>query len=124
MAEVFRLILFTPRPGMGYPEGGSYDTGANYGGCSQANAAACDPQQFAHLQDAVNYAKSKNETPVRVNDESQVWAILNGQQPITDNMIVTDASVSNMFGNMSPLMIGAIALGAIFILPKLLGGSR
>ena len=120
--EIFRLILFTPRPGMNYPEGGSWDTGATYGGCSKANTAACDPQQFNTLQDAVNYAHAHNETPVRMSTEAEVWAVLDGQKPITDDMIVTDGGFS--LAGMSPLTLGVIALGAVVVLPRLFGGRR
>lgn len=115
MNEVYRLILFVPRPGLNYPEGGSYDTGATYPNCNQSNTAPCDPQQFAHVEDAIRYAKSKNEIPVRVANEMQVWSILNGQTPITDDMVI---SGGGLFDN--PMMLAAVGIGALFVLPKLL----
>jgi hypothetical protein len=114
MAEVFRLILeYSP---------GRVDTGATYGGCSQANAGACDPQQFANVQDAVNYAKSRGETPIRVTSEDEAWLVANGQKPITDSMVIRgDGSFSLSSLTSDPMMLGVVALGAIFLLPKLLG---
>ena len=115
---VYRLILFTPRPGLDYPEGGSYDTGATYQGCSQDNPGACHAAQFNHLEDAVQYAKHNNEIPVLVSTEADVWAILAGQKPITDNMIVTEKSSGLLAGIDTNTML-ALGIGALVILPML-----
>lgn len=125
MADIYRLILFTPRPGLGYPEGGSYDTGANYPGCSVDNPGACHAVQFNHLEDAVAHAKNNKEIPVLVSNEADVWAILAGQIPITDNMIVPDdasssgKALASMFGGLDTNTVIAIGVGALFLLPKL-----
>src|SRR5262245_6548132 len=120
--EVYRLILRTPRPGISYPEGVSYDTGATYAGCAQNNTAPCDPQQFNTEQDAINYANSRGEIPVRVSSVEQTWEILEGRQPITDNMVIDSGfSLSSITG--SPLLIGALAIGALLLLTKKRGAA-
>lgn len=118
MAQVYRLILFVPRPGLNYPEGGSYDTGGTYSGCSHANPNACKAQQFAHLKDAVDFAYQSGEIPVKVQTVDDVWKILDGEMAITDSMIVAGEGE----GLLDSLPIGAIAIGigALFVLPKLL----
>lgn len=123
MMQVFRLILRTPRPGLNYPDGNSYDTGATYAGCSRDSTAPCDPQQFLSEQDAVAYANQRGEVPVRVRDVTQTWNIIAGDEPITDDMIITDAG-GGMLANLSPVAVGALAIGAFFLLPKLLGGKK
>lgn len=112
--EVYRLILKTPRPGMNYPEGVSYDTGATYAGCAQNNTAPCDPQQFDHLKDAVDYASKRGEVPVMVQSAEQTWNILEGKQPITDDMVIQKTGgLFDMVQN--PLAIGALVIGGLFL---------
>lgn len=112
--EIYRLILKTPRPGMNYPEGVSYDTGATYAGCAQNNTRPCDPQQFNHLKDAVDYAAKRGEVPVTVQSAEQTWAILEGRQPITDDMVIQESGgLSDIVQN--PLTMGALILGGLFL---------
>jgi len=118
--QVYRLILFTPRAkgttdnpeNIDYPEGGTWDTGASYPLCSRSNTDACRPIQFLKQQDAINFATSHGEIPVRVNNVDDVWAIIEGAKPIEDHMILSDVGM----GGLGMLAIGAAAL---FVLPKL-----
>jgi len=121
MAVVYRLILFTPRPGLGYPEGGSWDTGATYAGCSIDNPGACHPAQFNHLEDAAKHARNNNEIPVLVSNEADVWAILNGQVAITDSMIVPESGKApgGLLAGMDTTTMLAIGVGALVVLPML-----
>jgi hypothetical protein len=119
MATVYRLILFTPRPGAGYPEGGSYDTGASYQGCSIDNPGACHPVQFNHLADAAEYARNNGELPVLVSNEADVWAILDGQKPVTDSMIVPESGKMGFLAGLDMTTILIIGAGALFVLPAL-----
>lgn len=78
MPDIYRLILFTPREGL--PEGGTYDTGANYPGCGPDNTNACQPRQFNRLQDAYDYAALNNEIPVEVANADEAWDIVAGRK--------------------------------------------
>lgn len=125
MAMVYRLILFTPRPGMGYPEGGSYDTGATYSGCSIDNPGACQPAQFNYLKDAAEYARNNGEIPVLVSTEADVWAIIDGQKAITDNMIVPESGEApGLLAGMGTNTVLAIGVGALVVLPMLFRKRR
>src|SRR5262245_7408686 len=124
MADVYRLILFTSRPGMSYPEGGSWDTGGTYDGCSYDNPSACKPEQFFHLKDAVDYAYLHHEIPVRVQSEDDVWDIIAGKLPITDNMVQPPSSDSGggfgWFTGLDTTTLLALGAAAVFVLPRLL----
>ena len=129
--EVYRLILFTLRPGMGYPEGGSYDTGATYQGGSLDNPGACHPAQFNYLKDAVQHATNNGEIPVIVKNEADVWAILAGQKAITDDMIVkpgeenkTLAASGGFLGGLDMTTVALVGVGALVILPMVFGRKR
>lgn len=88
-----------------------YDTGANYPGCSQVNTAMCDPQQFTTLQQAVNYAQFRNETPYIVQSAAEVWGLIAGTIPINP---------SQVYGASSGIPWGLIAVAAValFVVTK------
>src|SRR5262245_4320838 len=101
---VYRFILVTAP--------GRVDTGASYTGCAQNNTQACQPVQFATLQNAIDYAKAHNEIPVQVSSAEEAWRIVAGAQPINPNQILsTGPSLTTM------LVLGA---AAFFLLPKIL----
>lgn len=102
---IYRFILQDTTTGV-------FHTGANYAGCSQVNSALCDPQDFNTLQDAVNYANSRGETPYIVGSAAEVWSIINGTTPINPAQIYGASS------GISPLMLGAAALVAYLVLRK------
>lgn len=105
---VYRLILaFSP---------GRVDTGATYPMCSRSNPDACQPVQFQTVEDAIAYAKAHNEIPVRVADENEAWAIIDGSVPIHESNIMTGGG---FFDNLSPMEIVAGLLGLVFVVPKL-----
>jgi len=111
--EVYRLILET--------EPGRVDTGATYEGCSQNNKDACQPVQFANVQDAINFARQRGEIPVHVPNAQVAWDIIEGRHSISENMIISEQG-SGFFGiGDNPFMMAALAIGAVVILPKLLG---
>lgn len=115
--EVFRLILET--------EPGRVDTGATYPDCTLADRNSCLPAQFLGpnaFQDAVNWANAHNEIPVRVVNADHAWSIINGSQPITDDMVITELPVPGLLSGFDPMMI-VLAIGATFVLPRLLKGK-
>ena len=115
--DVYRLILETSP--------GRVDTGATYQGCTRANPDACQPVQFSSVQDAINFAHQRGEVPVKVPNEIVAWDIVDGRHAITDDMIITsptDGIFSSLTAN--PMLLAGVAVAAIFILPKLLGGRK
>lgn len=105
--EVFRLILETSP--------GRVDTGATYQGCSRQNADACQPAQFATVQDAIAFAKQRGEIPVKVPSADVAWMIVEGNYPISDSMIITDSGLP-----VDPKTLLIVGAAAVVILPMLL----
>jgi hypothetical protein len=68
---IYRLIVETAP--------GRVDTGANYPGCSPENPNACDPRQFATLDDAYAYAEQRGEEPYVAGSVEEVWDIVAGR---------------------------------------------
>ncbi len=87
----------------------TFDTGANYSGCSQVNSAGCDPQQFSSLSDAIAYANAHGETPYIVNSANEVWGIINGTIAIDPSRVQS--------GSLSPMLIAGI-VGLLLFLRK------
>jgi hypothetical protein len=59
-----------------------YDTGATLPGCSLTNQQACDPVEFATLQEVLDYAAARGEVPRECVDVNEVWQIVaSGEQP-------------------------------------------
>lgn len=119
MADVYRFIMIS-RPGRA-------ETGAGYQGCSQNTTNACDPRGFDGqdaLQQAITYAYSHNEIPVQVYNQQEAWDMLSGKMPITSDRVLSSSSFSSIFGSMDMTTMLLIGLGAIFLVPKLLGGRK
>lgn len=97
--RIFRFALVTQ-----HPTGTKVDTGANYPGCSRDNPASCDPVQFNTLAEARDYAELRGETFVQVQSVDEVWAIIEGRQPIPSPSPFANMSTTTM------LVIGGVAL--------------
>jgi hypothetical protein len=92
---------------------GGFDTGANHANCSPSNVAACDPQHFATLLDAYNYARTHNEVPIMVTGSDQAFAIIAGQASVTPDMLLTAQQAQQGGQGLSMtemLLIGGAAL--------------
>jgi hypothetical protein len=103
-STVYRFILQTPD--LTFPNGYRFDTGANYPACSSVNTSACQPQQFATLDDALAYATAHSEVPVMVQSSAQVWDIIAGNEPVPPPITST---------GMSTGMLALIAAGLYFL---------
>lgn len=105
LEQLYRFIL---------PMGHTYATGANYPGCSQSNTANCDPQSFADLQAAINYAINRGEIPYRVLSAQEPWDLINGVTSIDPSRIYnadgTTGSAGFGLGTIALLAIGAFLI--------------
>lgn len=91
-----------------------YGTGASYPACSRSNPDGCEPIEFTSLQAAIDYAESQGEIPVMVDSEETAWRIIEGAQPITEDMLLTGGfSLAGMGGGGMLLLFG---IGAAFLL--------
>lgn len=104
---IYRMVLQTSP--------GRVDTGATYPQCSPDNPAACQPQQFASVQDAIDYASANGETPVLVASAADAWDIAAGRRPIAPEMILAQPSIlSSLMSNPIALGVGALLLLKMF----------
>lgn len=123
LRTVYRMILFVPDRGI-------YGTGANYPTCSREDMTACDGQEFPNLQAAVDYARSRDETPVYIDLDydpgiEEVWRIAEGGEPWPPKSAVietVDASGNPVlragFSLASVPMLAWVGLGAALLLGR------
>lgn len=84
---------------------GRIDTGASYPACSRANPSGCNPVQFATIQDALDYAKSKGETLVKAASGDEAFDIIEGKQPLNTANIVSSTSDMVPWGTLATVAL-------------------
>jgi hypothetical protein len=102
LSQLYRFILYNPSSS---DPNNPYSTGANYGGCSQANTINCQGMNFPSEAAAVQYAEAHGEIPYRVLSAGEVWGVISGTIPIDPSRLLGQSSQGMSFVTLA--LIGA-----------------
>jgi hypothetical protein len=103
LSQLYRFILYNPSSS---DPNNPYSTGANYGGCSQANTINCQGMNFPSEAAAVQYAEAHGEIPYRVLSANEVWGVMSGTIPIDPSRLLGQSSQGMSLGTLGLLAAG------------------